>query len=107
MKYYVINDKKDRVVAIIGHDYLTAYFICRSRSEAFTRAFYGVTRKESFGKLVTKKDHVFFNKIDPSYPLWMNSVLKSVCKQYWSISSEGEVPNCEAEVDDLVLRFFK
>ena len=106
MKYYVINDKKDRVVAIVCHDYLASHYICRSRSEAFTIAFYGVAKKTAYGKLVTKKDHVVINRIDPSYPMWMDSVLKNVVGNYWKVTKTGEIDG-ELEVDGLVKKFFK
>jgi hypothetical protein len=106
MKYYIINDRKDRAVAVVCHDYLASHYICRSRSEAFSRAFYGVARKNALGKLVTKKDHVVFNRIDPSYPMWMDSVLKSVMGNYWSMGTVGEIEG-EVEVDNLVKKHFK
>jgi hypothetical protein len=106
VNYYVIKDKKDRSVAIVCHDYLTSYYLCRSRSEAFTRVFYGVARKNALGKLVKKEDHVVFSKIDASYPMWMDRVLKGVIGEYWSISNRGEIEG-EMDVDRLVKKFFK
>ena len=93
-------------MAIVCHDYLTSYYICRSRSEAFSRVFYGVVRRDAPGKLTTKSDHVVFDNIDLSYPMWMDRILKKVNGDYWSISNRGEIQG-ELEVDKLVKRFFK
>lgn len=105
MRYFIINDRKDRSVAIVCHNYLAAHYICRSRSEAFTRAFYGVVRKGSFGKLITKKDKVIVSSFNVSYPNWMESVLKEVAGNYWKIFLKGEIED-ETEVGRLVKEHF-
>lgn len=92
MKYYAIKGRGDKPTAVVFHDYLTSYYMIRSKSESFRKAFEASVR--SVGSLQFKQsgESLKAHAIDPESIYWIKEVLKKACGNYWEVAKSGEVP---------------
>ena len=98
MKYFVIT-KNNKNVAVVFHDYLTQYYLVRSKSEAFRRSFNASVQGVSYSFSKTN-DSLVPSRIGLDSPLWSNQVLLKACEKFWQI---GKVANSGSQTVEQII----
>jgi hypothetical protein len=106
MRYFVIATLGDTPenVAVVFHDYVEGYVLCRSRKRSFYEAF-NVVSSRIHSILVKTSGRVLIQPFGVKDFSWIERVLFETCGLYWIVSHEGKVAGSEASVDEVVRRY--
>lgn len=101
MRYFVIGDPKGKI-AIVFHDYVNNYVLCRSKKDSFRKAFDAVVNKTD--SRFSKKDKMLVLEVfDVANYDWIDGVLDKVCSNdYWKIVDSGELVGSEQNIDSKI-----
>ena len=104
MRYYVIQGEESTPLAVVFHDYMTAKFIVKSRSEAFRRAFEASVSINSSLNFIKRGPKLKFYTFGPQYPTWIDQVLSKICENFWIVCNTGNITG-DAFVEDIASQY--
>lgn len=101
MRYFVISDSSEEV-AVVFHDYINNYVLCRSKTDSFRKVFDVVARKTD--SKFFKNDYMLVLEVfDVSNYDWIDGVLNKVCSSgHWNITDRGELIGSEENIDKKI-----
>lgn len=108
MRYFVISTSGDNPenIGVVFHDYVSGYFLCRSRKRSFYEAFNAVSSRIQ-AVLVKVGGAVVIRPFGANDFSWIDRVLFEACGSYWRIDHEGSVSSSESSVDGIVRKYIQ
>lgn len=104
MRYFIVQEPDEKIIAVVLHDYRKATFICRSKTESFLRAFNHVCDITDTQFVRTDKGLAVQEYGARDYG-WIDTVLSKLLGAFWTLKEQGEMSPAEEGIDELASRY--
>lgn len=103
MRAFLISNQK-APVALVFHEHKEGVSYCRTKSEAFLRAF-ELARGGLTCRMVMEENKVRVVDYNEFEYDWVDSIVESLDLNYYKIEEIDSVPNNEQKIDELVEQY--
>ncbi len=90
--------------SLVFHDPKNAVYYCRSKSEAFRRAFNAVCGR-ILNTFVKENNSLFACSYGPADYDWIDKVLEELCVGVWAFKEIESLQSGETNIDEVVSKY--